>query len=71
MLVYFMENPIQMNDDWGYPCFRKSPHEPAKLLKPAWLMMFKGDFTIIGVSIGAFFLRYQTYGGSILCLMVC
>jgi hypothetical protein len=26
-MVYFMENPIKMNDDWGYPHFRKPPYD--------------------------------------------
>ena len=25
-MVYFIENPIKMNDDWGYPHFRKPPY---------------------------------------------
>ena len=24
-MVYFMDNPIQLDDDWGYPHFRKPP----------------------------------------------
>ena len=26
-MVYVMENPTQMDDDWGYPYFRKPPYE--------------------------------------------
>ena len=26
LVVYFMENPTQMDDDWGYPYFRKLPY---------------------------------------------
>ena len=25
-MIYFMENPIEMNDDWGYPHFKKPPY---------------------------------------------
>ena len=25
-MVYFMSNPLQMDDDWGYPHFRKPPY---------------------------------------------
>jgi hypothetical protein len=24
-MVYFMENPTKMDDNWGYPYFRKPP----------------------------------------------
>ena len=25
-MVYFMEHPTKMDDDWGYPYFRKPPY---------------------------------------------
>ena len=25
-MVYFMDNPTKMDDDWGYPYFRKPPY---------------------------------------------
>jgi hypothetical protein len=25
-MVYFMKNPMNMDDDWEYPYFRKSPY---------------------------------------------
>ena len=27
-MVYFMENPVSIDDDWGYPHFRKPPYLP-------------------------------------------
>ena len=30
---FIMENPLKMDDDWGYPYFRKSPYDFAGI---AW-----------------------------------
>ena len=34
-MVYFMENPTQMDDDWGYPHFRTPPNpKPSRRRRP-------------------------------------
>ena len=45
-MVFFRENPIEMDDDWGYPYFRKPPYAPCFLRRfpmcfPAAALLFR------------------------------
>ena len=34
---FMMENPIKMDDDWGYPYFRKPPYDSCEIHQTKWV----------------------------------